>query len=794
MDEKNTGLIVRRDTSRPPSQVIQGAAAEYAGYPAERQSNAFDSILSMLQRRMWLVLGVFLAVSSLGVIVTLLQTPKYQATALLVINPNPDQIVPEKQFSGTRAEAAAVDSEIEALKSPTLAARLASELELDRDPEWNAALKDGGPAAADAKAVQTASVVPENSPFATGGFADTATTNAFNIQIKAPSAGDGLPADAARLPRPESVGRVVRPVADDVALAVAGAMDVRRRGMSYVVEVTAESESPERAAEMANGLSNIYLKTLSEARYDASEKANGWLRDRLDELKDEVQQKQAAATQYRAQRNLLTAQGVSLVEQQLAQIQSSLLVTRAEYAQKRAEYDLLADMSRKGGSIASINSSDDAMRDFRAKEAEVAQRIADLASRYGPNHPALHQAKEEKAALDSRIKDEMQRSAAKSKIESDSLGARMNKQEAELASLRGDLVSGNFDQVRLDALQTDAQTAQSVYESFLQRYHEIARQGTMTGVGARLLSPARPPAIAASPHLLLNGALSVAAGLILAFLAGLLVERFRGTVETTEEVEQRVGARALVAIPSLKTRDLNHMPARNRTPTAYLLTKRMSQFAEAFRVLQASILLANQPANKVVAITSAMPGEGKTTLSVGLARVAAMGGQKAIVVDCDIRMRSVNTVLGIDPSEGLQQVLSGERHWRDVVGCDEQSGAHVLPASGLTTKDLFSGGAMEQLIEDLRKQYDLVVLDCAPIFAVADTRVIASIADAVVVAARARKTPARALAAAIAQLEIAGARVLGVALNRVDTRSGRRSFYDGLYYSKAFSGYYAREN
>ena len=608
----------------------------------------------------------------------------------------------------------------------------------------------------------------------------------MNIQVKTPS-------DAARLPQPASP-QALPPVADDVALAVADAIDVQRRGLSYVVEVTAESESPERAAEMANGLSNIYLKSLAEARYDASEKANGWLRDRLDELKVEVQQKQAAAQQYRAQRNLLTAQGVSLVEQQLAQIQSSLLVTRAEYAQKRAEYELLSDMSKKGGSISSLTTTNDAMRDFRAKEADVAQRIADLENRYGPNHPALQQAKEEKAALDSRIKDEMQRSAAKSKVETDSLGARMNKQEAELASLRSELVSGNFDQVRLDALQTDAQTAQSVYEGFLQRYHEIARQGTMTGVGARLLSPARPPTVPSSPHLLLNGALSVAAGLILAFLAGLLVEHFRGTVETTEEVEQRVGARALVAIPSLRSRDLKHMPARNKNPTAYLLTKRMSQFAEAFRVLQASILLDNQPSNKVVAITSAMPAEGKTTLSVGLARVVAMGGQKAIVVDCDIRMRSVNAVLGIDPSEGLQQVLSGEKHWRDVVGCDEQSGAHVLPASGLTSKDLFGSGAMEELIEDLKHHYDLVVLDCAPVFAVADTRVIASMADAVVIAARARKTPSRALAAAIAQLEITGARVLGVALNRADTHSRRRSFYDGLYYSKAFSGYYAREN
>ena len=116
----------------------------------------------------------------------------------------------------------------------------------------------------------------------------------------------------------------------------------------------------------------------------------------------------------------------------------------------------------------------------------------------------------------------------------------------------------------------------------------------------------------------------------------------------------------------------------------------------------------------------------------------------------------------------------------------------MLPASALTSKDIFSSGAMEELIKELSAQYDLVVFDCAPVFAVADTRVIASLADAVIVTARAGRTPARALAAAVAQLDLAGAKVLGVALNRVDVHARKRSFYDGLYYSKAFSGYYAR--
>ncbi len=737
MNEVNMGLLVRRETRRAIAQVIESPVEYPNGYPQGNEppaGNGFLNVLAMLRRRIGLVAGVFGGVMAIGLAFTLLQTPTYTSTALLVINPNPDQIVPDKQLSNSRGDATAVDSEIEVLKSPALSARLVNELHLAADPDWNSELKKS-----------------------------SAT----------PAVGQAPP------------GAVVD--------AVSEAMKVRRRGLSNVVEVAAESKSADQAAQMANGLANIYLKSLAEARFDTSEKANGWLKDRLGELRSEVQQKQAAAQAYRAQRNLLTASGVSLVESQVAQIQSSLLQTRAEYAQKKEEYEQLSGISNAGKTVATLNSANDAMRDLISKQAEVTQKIANMQSRYGPSYPPLQAAMDEKAAIDARVADEMKRAAGKSKVERDTVAARLNAQEAELNTLRGQLVSGNFDEVRLHALETDAQSAESVYENFLQRYHEIAREGMMTGVGAWLLSAAQPERIPTSPHLLLNGALVLAAALVLAVLAGLLAEQFRGTVETTDEVQQRVGVRALVAVPSLTGRDLKHIPSRNRSPTAYLLTKRLSQFAEAFRVLQTAIKLANTPRTKVVAITSAMPGEGKTTISLGLARVAAMGGQSAIIVDCDVRMRSVNKVLGIEPEQGLQQVLAGEKNWRDVVGRDEASGAHVLPASGLTNKDIFTTGAMESLIDELSKQYDLVVLDCAPVFAVAETRLIASLADSVVVAARARRTPAKALAAAIAQLEIGGANVLGVALNRVNLRRGRRSFYDGLYYSKAFSGYYTRE-
>jgi polysaccharide biosynthesis transport protein len=601
------------------------------------------------------------------------------------------------------------------------------------------------------------------------------------------------PAAAAPLAA-SAVGPTVRTIPDEVTDAVAAAIDVRRRGLGYVVEVSAVSESPARAAEMANSLSSIYLTSLTEARAAASDDANGWLDERLAELRREVQEKTAAAQQYRAQRNLLTAQGSSLAEQQIVEIQSSLMATRSEYAQHRAQYELVSGIARSGGSLNSIDIPDETMRDLRSKEATLSQRIADLETRYGKAHPSLLQAYEEKQALDERISSEMQRLAASAKLRADAVGARLSTQQAQLNSLTGKLVSDDFDAVKLSGLDSDAHAARVVYESFLQRSHEIQSQGAPAAVSARLLAPARPPRDPTSPQLLLNAALSIGAGILLGLLTGIIAERSRRSIDTAEEAEEKLGVRALVTVPDLSKRDLQHIPERNRSPTGYMLAKRLSQFTESLRVLQTAVMLASAPHKNVVAVTSAMPGDGKTTLSLGLARVAGMGGLRAIIVDCDVRMRTINRLLDIEPEFGLQQVLSGEKDWREVVGTDTETGTHVLPASGLTTKDIFSTGAMERLVAELSQNYELVVLDCAPVFAVADTRVVASLADNVVVALRSGKTPARAVRAAIAQLELAGANVLGVVINRADVRKGRkRSFYDGLYYSKAFSGYYTRE-
>jgi capsular exopolysaccharide synthesis family protein len=196
---------------------------------------------------------------------------------------------------------------------------------------------------------------------------------------------------------------------------------------------------------------------------------------------------------------------------------------------------------------------------------------------------------------------------------------------------------------------------------------------------------------------------------------------------------------------------------------------------------------------KIVAVTSSLPGEGKTTTSICLGRASALQGARVVVVDCDLRRRTVNRVLGAEPTVGLLEVLSGESTLQEAIVVDKDTGAHFLPLakSAFTPKDVFGTVAMDRLLTDLRARYDLVVLDTAPVLPVADTRVLAPKADAVIFLARWRKTPQHAIEAAFRLLSGTGAHMGGVALTQVDMKQQAKYGYgDAGYYYAEYKKYY----
>jgi capsular exopolysaccharide synthesis family protein len=680
-------------------------------------------IFAFLVRRWILISAVAFVVAVLCFAFLALHPSRYTATALIMLQGGQDRVLaPDQMVAGDASTTPqAVDSQLEVLRSAMLAGRLVDDLRLVEDPEWNFMLRQ-----------------PET--------ANQPLTDAERAQVR-----------------------------QSVIDYVEGSISVRRRGLTYAAEVSVTSLDPNRAAQIANRLFALFQLYQIESRLRTAERANEWLSGRVAELRADVQEKEEIAERFRAAHNLISTQGSLLTERQTTDGQVQVLNARADLAEKQARHLQVQAMINGGQStdaIAAVLQSS-VLTQLRAQESEIARRQADFESRYGDSHPLVINVRAERADVRGQINAEIRRGISALGTEVDVARARLDMLETNMSALRGELAGDNEELVQLREYEREAAAARAVYEAFLQRFHEIADQGSLRTAPAELISAATPPQQRSSPQLSLGFVLSLALGLGLGLAVAFLVEALDEGFTDGDEVERKLGAPALALVPKLRRGELRQLPVASQHPAAYLLERQVSAFTEACRVLRTSILFsAAQPKTQVVAITSALANEGKTTMSLCLARVAALSGQRVLLIDCDLRRRTVKDVLDFEPPAGLLQVLAGEVSWRQATYLDDASGMHVLPQSdsGFTPRDIFGGEDMDRLLLELREAFDLIVLDCAPVLAVADTRVVVSKADCAVMVTRWQKTPIRAVRAALAQLQSAGATVRGVALNSVDRR------------------------
>ncbi len=569
-------------------------------------------------------------------------------------------------------------------------------------------------------------------------------------------------------------------------LDLASVIDVERRAGTNVIEIRARSGDPARAQLIANTYADIYLTGQLNAALGGNAQESAVASERLAQLRQDAQAAESAAENARVEAGVGSSgnDGGDLAAQ-VQQAQSDLAAAQAR--QRRVQ-----ELRNAGGSTDSVANAlgSSQLNALMQRSAELNRRIDDLNQRYLPSHPDLVAANAEREDLDRRIQREVQRAAVDAADQVAAARARLESLQTAMRTAGDNLRGTTASSESLQDLERQAAEARRIYESFLERQQAIMGQAGSGAVDARLLSYASLPAAPTSPQLRLVLAIALALGIFLGFGAAALVELFDQSVKNADDIEAKTGAKAIASIPVISKRMLRQMPPAERHPSGYLVGRPMSAFTEALRVLRTVIVYSKLDFSvKVVAVTSAVPNEGKTTVSMCLARVAAMSGQKVCVVDCDLRMQSINDVIDIETDVGILQVLAGEAPWRSAIVRDPNSDAHVLPVatSGFTPRDVFGSEAMNTLIKDLREAYDLVILDCAPILAVAETRILVAQADTTVIVARLGKTPVGAMRAAVHQTNTAGGNVLGIALNCV--LPNWQTFSDSLYFDQSKSYY-----
>jgi succinoglycan biosynthesis transport protein ExoP len=552
-------------------------------------------------------------------------------------------------------------------------------------------------------------------------------------------------------------------------------------GQSYTIHIGYSSADPELAATVANLYAQSYIANQLGSKAEAAERASAWLSERLVELRRNLEASATAVQEYRHHAGILEDEQGTVTAQQLSAINSKLVEARAERVAAESRLATLQSLMAKGGDIEALSEvmSSPMIQSLRTRLVELEGKKAENSSRYTSLYPADQTLESDLAAVQRQIKAEVGRVVSGLAGEAAAARAKERALGNELARLQDRFGEASDAEVKLQILQRESDANRTVYEAYLSRLKETTEQGKLQEPDSYLISSAMPPDRPSYPKrlplLFLGTIFGGVAGVVLA----LLRELFEQRLHSIEEVEQMTGLRVLALVPSIRW-------PRLFKPESYVLKRPSSLFNEALRTARAAITLSQGGGGgKVILVTSSIPGEGKTTFCLSLARLLATEHQKVLLIDSDLRRPAVSRALGATSKHDLAEFLAGSAALQDVVQIDQKSGASYISAheGNLNAQNLLSSDYMLMLIEEGRSQYDAVIIDAPPILVAADAAIVARWADHCLFFIRWGSTAREYVTHALRKLDLYKVAVTGIVMSHVDVRRHAHYALGEGYYS-----------
>ncbi|NVJ98821.1 MAG: polysaccharide biosynthesis tyrosine autokinase [Alphaproteobacteria bacterium] len=736
---------------------------------AQNQEDAeldIRALVLVLWRRKWIIVNTTVFLLVLSALVVFQLTPRYTAQAMLAIETRQNSYVDlEAVMSGVGTDQAAIKTEIDVLQSRRLVGKLVDSLALVEDPEFNRSL--------DTKR----SLISYLNPL-------SYMSEAWKTAILGSTASTQSDEERAMAVRAKVID------------SVSAALKVSNPPRSYTLHVSFESTSPKKSARLANELASIYLTDQLEVKFEATQRANEWLNERVSQLREKVRLSEQAAQRFREENQLVQTQSAGLVnEQQLAQINTQLVTARTELARIEARQGQIEQNVQNGsieqsGLIEVLQSP--LIQRLKEQESEIQRRRAELSTRYGPKHPTMQKIEAELADIKTKISLEVDKIVAGIRGEAEVAAIRVRALESNLEGLKRESFTVSRAQVQMRELDREAEANRLLLQTFLTRFKETSSQDGMQQADARIISEADVPTSASFPKKSLILMLVVFVGLILGVGLAFLLEALDNGYRSFDQLRQDLHLRALGMIPLVKKSVLQ-----DGKPEDYIASKPNSSFAEAHRNVHASLMFSGSDGStpKVLAVTSSIPGEGKSTATLCLAQILGRTGLKVLVVEADLRRPVFRQRMGISKEKhiSLNMVLSGQAQGSGkTVYKDEKTGIHMLWAE-LTEdpQERFTSPEFRHFLSEARKQYDLVLLDTPPIMAVSDAMLISKYAESVMYVVQWEATPKGIVRSAVKQLSQTGVPIAGAVLTQVNLKRHRGYGYgDQGYYYGGKSNYY----
>lgn len=692
--------------------------------------------------RKWMILALALASGVLAAMVSMQVKPVYEATATLMFRLDQTNLLAvEDLYEAGTQRREYLSTETQMLQSRHLAERVISKMGLLDSPEFRP-------------------IVVEKS-----------WSNLFGLLG---SGNEG------------STASVSRTKLEQVTSAFLARVTVEPVRNTHLVKVTFRAGSPQLAADVANTLVEEYISSQSDNNAQLTSRATSWLDERLQILQGKLEESEGRLREFTEQENLVDTSGVSaLASQELNNMTAQLQDMRVRLNQASTLYDQVADFD--GEDISTINIpeilNDPMIQDIKRSEAVTLRNIAELSRLYLEKHPKLIAANRELSLIREQLATEVNNKVDSIRNDYITAESRVRAQEQALALAKQDFQALARKDVRYQELKHEVDMNRELYNALLVRSNEAREATGFDTTTATLSDPAVAPDSPESPNTKLIAAAAFAAGAALGVAIAIVMELLKFGVRGPDDVERVLKQRVIGLLPLVKD-----APGQ-RLPLNTFFEEKGYIFAESIRTLRTGVVLSHleSPA-KLMAVTSSVAGEGKTTVAENLA-IALAQMEKVLLIDGDLRSPSVGPDFNLDESHpGLVDALQGECEIEQCIHFHPESGLYVMPAGTFHSdpQKLLISGQFPALLGKLAEQFDRIVVDTPPLQAVSDALIISHACQSTLYVVKCGATHQQIINRGIARFQQSGEVLDGVVLNQVNvaSRSGYGEEFYGYDYMK----------
>lgn len=719
-----------------------------------------NTVLGILRRQKRAVLATVAVVLGLALAYLLMATPIYRSGVLIQVDGRSSNLL-DPTDNGQEQSAilsSRVDSEVEILRSEATALAVVQATKLMQDGEFGPQLG-----------------WLEKLGIALGADLDgNSIRRMFGMAPKITVGDDTL--------------------VNQTLLKLQDAVDVRRRGLTYLIEVSVSSTSPTRAAEIANAYASVYIDRQVAAKTQSTISARDVLRRQIATAQDQLAKSETAINSF-IEANLARLESETK-DPAIGALRNQLNEAKSQQADRKAKVALASTaLGTKDWATVATSLGDQAISELarQRQELEAQLRQVDEGSQEAVN------LRDELASLDNELQTQSNASLLVMQQEMSSITERETQARDQLRNvlLESDVSAEML--TDLFNLQQSATIARSQYQTLLAREQDLGALANLQIADARVVSEALPPIAPAFPNKRLIAALALVGGLGLGVMLAFLREFYVGGITAASQLSN------IIQAPVPVTFGLLEQVKSGTDPADVVLTAPMSLYAETFRKLRAAIDIGFDNGEEVpniagrgriILVCSALQAEGKSTTAIALARTYALAGIKTLLIDADMRKPTVGKRLGLPVEAGLIDFVSRDGAKDDMTHLNPRRDAKtplvVITAgerSSRPTDQLLNGRAFQSVMEAARERFDVIILDSPPILPVVDTRYLARYADAIVQVVRYATTTQGEVREAVTQMrehQQGNAHYIGV-LN-LEQMSGSRYGYYGNY------GYYGEES